>query len=84
MMGERGKRRLGSFGFVVQLGYFRAETTRHMHSLDEANTKDERLAIVVLPHPLTSTPLRPSLYCTPFRSASVRLFKVDPSGDQPI
>lgn len=34
-------RRVGSFGFVVQLSYFSAQTTRHMHILGEANIKDE-------------------------------------------
>lgn len=32
---------MGSVLFEVQLSYYKAETTRHMHILDEASIKDE-------------------------------------------
>lgn len=32
---------MGSAWFVVQLSYYGAETTRHMHILDEASIRDE-------------------------------------------
>lgn len=38
---DQGRQKYRQVGSAVQLSYYRAETTRHMHILDEASIEDE-------------------------------------------